>query len=287
MLAVLWMQHAEEYKASARQVFRAAEEHLDESLKPGSAELSQIAVPQGPWTTKDTAIVFDLDETLLDNSDYQAGYVQHHAGFNEVTWDRWVGKSAAREVPGAADFVKKASEKVDKIFYVSNRACRNPIDNVSDASTIEKLCPQLTHTMKVMNDHKFPYAGDREAFYLAGMSSGLKSKKEIREKIGKDFRIVMLVGDNLRDFIDRTDYQKNKEKLEKLWGHRWFLLPNPAYGSWPDEFLAEDDKKAIKDACGDRPKGPDNWEKTGAWDDCAYPFQQRAREAALRSWDDS
>ena len=49
----------------------------------------------------------------------------------------------------------------------------------------------------------------------------------------------MLVGDNLEDFVEsRTAYAENEAALSHLWGKRWFIIPNPAYGSWPEVLSA-------------------------------------------------
>jgi acid phosphatase len=63
-------------------------------------------------------------------------------------------------------------------------------------------------------------------------------KKPRRDFVSATHAIVMLVGDDLGDFVEGVraatiairagEWARTKD----LWGARWFLLPNPSYGSW-------------------------------------------------------
>lgn len=54
------------------------------------------------------------------------------------------------------------------------------------------------------------------------------------------YRIVMLVGDDFGDFYPKAGELSVAERLKDMssapaadwWGRRWFMLPNPMYGSW-------------------------------------------------------
>ena len=53
------------------------------------------------------------------------------------------------------------------------------------------------------------------------------------------YRIMLLVGDSLSDFLQIPPASANLEGREKLfaahqnlWGDRWFQLPDPMYGGW-------------------------------------------------------
>jgi acid phosphatase len=57
--------------------------------------------------------------------------------------------------------------------------------------------------------------------------------------VAAKFRILLLFGDQLGDFLTIPPGEANlagREKLfvahQSLWGERWFQLPNPMYGSW-------------------------------------------------------
>ena len=55
----------------------------------------------------------DIDETVLDNSPYQARLVRDGAEYNEVTWDAWVREQRAKPVPGVVEFARAAQAKGD------------------------------------------------------------------------------------------------------------------------------------------------------------------------------
>ena len=65
------------------------------------------------------------------------------------------------------------------------------------------------------------------------------SDKSVRRAaIAERYRIVALVGDDLRDFVDRPVFEARRNELSGLLGTRWFLLPNPIYGSWERELTS-------------------------------------------------
>ena len=67
LLATLWTQRSVEYRANALTVFALARIRLDEAL----ADKSWTAAPveqKGDFQNLPTAIVLDVDETLVDNS---------------------------------------------------------------------------------------------------------------------------------------------------------------------------------------------------------------------------
>ena len=64
-----------------------------------------------------------------------------------------------------------------------------------------------------------------------------REKGSRRREIDRTHRVVMLVGDNLGDFLggvsaDNATRAGLVAPYEGWWGERWFMLPNPAYGSW-------------------------------------------------------
>ena len=86
LYATLWMQHSAEYRAAAMQAFEGARAQLKTATKCGTAEAGQLQQSKGtcgaksPWAKRPAAIIFDLDETLLDNSAYQAFQIKRRDG---------------------------------------------------------------------------------------------------------------------------------------------------------------------------------------------------------------
>ena len=61
-------------------------------------------------------------------------------------------------------------------------------------------------------------------------------KESRRRFVAENYRVLMLFGDDLADFISgyRTAPQERLRAAlqHSEWGTKWFMLPNPMYGSW-------------------------------------------------------
>jgi acid phosphatase len=71
MNATLWMQVSPEYRAIARQVYEMAGQKLA-APSAGSAALEQSGASTETLARLPTAVILDLDETVLDNTAFQA-----------------------------------------------------------------------------------------------------------------------------------------------------------------------------------------------------------------------
>ena len=65
-----------------------------------------------------------------------------------------------------------------------------------------------------------------------------------RAFVARTYRILLLVGDDLRDFVSvprgtaPADRVALAQRYADRWGERWFLLPNAMYGSWEQSLHA-------------------------------------------------
>ena len=100
------MQQSGEYRALAYQAFNIAKLTFD------TAKSKKITRP---------AIIVDIDETVLDNSPYQAGLLDSDNGFELSTWNQWIKAEKAKAVPGAVEFVNYVNKNWGKVFFISNR----------------------------------------------------------------------------------------------------------------------------------------------------------------------
>ena len=237
--ATLWMQASPEYRAIARQVYRQAEERLVAPV-PGSAALEQAAVPAETLGRLPPAVVLDLDETVLDNTVYQARLLRDRTTYNPKSWGEWVGAGEAEAVPGAREYIARARALGHTVFYISNRDCTTPPPTATDP------CPAKTATMKNLMALGIDAAADPQRMLLRGeRPEWSNSNKSLRRAaIAANYRIVALVGDDLGDFVDPVVYAGDRERLEPRFGATWFLLPNPIYGSWTRPFDALEAKYA-------------------------------------------
>lgn len=239
--AALWMQGAVEYKAAALGVYALARIRLDEAL----ADRKWTAAPdrQGVGYEKlPPAVIVDADETVLDNSAYQAMLARDYAEFSGPTWGAFVDSETARAVPGALEFARYAASKGVTIFYITNR------DAVGEEATRANL--------KALG---FPVSDDKDTIFTQGEREEWKpSAKGVRvAEAAKGHRILLMIGDNLGDFTD--DYKGTPaerlsvyERNRAHWGKDWLVVPNPAYGSWESSLfggnykLSPDERRRLK-----------------------------------------
>ena len=218
--AVLWMQRSVEYKATALTAFTLARIRLDQAL----LDPNWTAAPQeqtGAYQALPPAIVLDVDESILDNSAYQAWMTLQATTFDPKTWNAYVNTVSSRAIPGAVEFARYASSRGVKVFYVSNR-----------------VAEEEPATRKNLEQLGFPMGGDADTMLMARKQPDWGSAKGSRRAfIAKRYRILLNVGDNLGDFVDDyrgTEAERLKvlEKHKERWGREWIMIANPSYGSF-------------------------------------------------------
>lgn len=218
--AVLWMQTALEYEAGALQAYRLAQLQLDAALADPAwtAAIEQ----RGDASALPPAVVVDVDETVLDNSYYQARMVRDNTAYSTATWDAWVSEQKATAIPGAREFARYAADQGVTVFYVTNRTA-----NLEEATRANLAAEQ------------FPMAAGVDTVLTRGERPewSASAKGPRRTHVAAGYRILLLVGDDLGDFVAEAagtpEERRTRTQLyEGWWGRRWIMLPNPTYGSW-------------------------------------------------------
>lgn len=216
--ATLWVQTAGEYRASALQAWRAARHSLDRALADPAwtAALEQ----HGDYASLPPAIIVDADETVIDNSPFEARLVLQGTEFSESGWDRWVAERNAGAVPGAVQFLNDAAARGVTIFYVTNR------DHSGEADTLANLVRL-----------GFPIAPGQDVLLTSGENGWNSDKSPRRRHVANRYRIVLMAGDDMNDFLSGTRVAPPErlaivDRYADWWGERWIVLPNPLYGSW-------------------------------------------------------
>jgi len=219
ILATLWYQQSAEMKALYYQCFRNAEIALSENLA---------------WSDKarPAAVVLDIDETVLDNSPYQAWQVIENKPFTDQDWTRWVNMAQAEPLPGALGFTRYADSLGVEVFYVSNR-------------TVADMTPTITNLRAL----GFP---DADTTHIL-LKQGSSSKTERRALIEKNYEILLLIGDNLADHsgaYERRGPDLGFARVEtdrEMFGTRYIILPNPMYGNWLGEIMRQSGGTTARD----------------------------------------
>ncbi|MBE7637802.1 acid phosphatase [Sneathiella sp. P13V-1] len=219
MNATLWTQTSVEFKANAIAAFKLAEIMLDRALenKDWTAALEQ----GDNYQNKPPAVILDVDETVLDNSEYEAWLIKAGKNYSSKTWGPYVDEAISKAIPGSKEFIKYAASKGVEIFYVSNRKA-----------------PGEAGTRKNLKALGYPVNEKIDTVLLRNERENWGSEKGTRRAhIAQDYRIVMLLGDNLGDFVDakKANLEERNEILNKYaanWSTKWITIPNPMYGSW-------------------------------------------------------
>ncbi|WP_286034048.1 5'-nucleotidase, lipoprotein e(P4) family [Fusobacterium necrogenes] len=199
-----WYQTSGEAKALYLQGYNVATQKLKEYLK----------LPHN----KPYSIVLDLDETVVDNSPYQAENILRGRAYDIESWDEWVQMKKAKAVPGAKEFLQFADKNGVKIYYISDR--------------VES---QLEATIENLKAEGIPVQGEDSV--LLKNKEDKSGKVNRREYVKKHTQLIMLFGDNLSDFdvfsSKSIEERNNKvEELAKEFGDRFIIFPNPMYGAF-------------------------------------------------------
>ena len=205
VMALVWMQASAEYRELCYQAYNLAEMLVDKAvsgLKPGDKPL---------------AIICDLDETLLDNSAYDSGFIGRNDAYSGKTWTQWEMAAQAKAMPGAAGFLNDVQARHVEVFYVTNR------DQAG-----------LSGTTKNLLDLGFPFA-DGKHILVATNTSDKQGRFDL---VTKDYNVVVYMGDNANDLPIGTWHKGMKERNaivdqnKSKFGTQFVALPNPSYGDW-------------------------------------------------------
>lgn len=201
---ILYQQTAAEYRALCYQAYNIA-------------ELRVNAIPKRKLRRGKPAIITDLDETVLDNSYQEAQLIKDGKVYNNADWKRWSDKSVATGVPGSVAFLQYAAKKGITIFYISNR----------DTS-------ELQSTLTNLKNLNLPNADLAHMLFMEKISS----KETRRQIVMNKYHVVMLLGDNLNDFMNVFEKKPIAERFAETetqreeWGKKFIVLPNSCYGEW-------------------------------------------------------
>jgi 5'-nucleotidase (lipoprotein e(P4) family) len=200
LLAINWVQQSGEYQALTYQAYNIAKVAFDNAVQ------QNITNP---------AVVIDIDETVLDNSPYQASLINTNNEFSSNTWNQWVMAEKAQAIPGAVEFINYVNSNGGTVFFISNRdesSTHNSAQNDLELATINNLHKlEITGVSeetvllkgeftKIIDGQEHQGKQWREQAITKGLANGIK------------YNIVMLVGDNLNDF---AELEKNNNDLRK------------------------------------------------------------------------
>lgn len=219
--ANLYMQTAAEYRACCYQAYNLATYRLKEKAAEARAKDKDVKL----------AVVMDLDETVFDNAGFQATQLRSGFAYDQRLWDLWEKSSTNKLgfIPGAHEFITAAQNLNVSVIYISNRS--------------EKLRTEAKQALATLG---IPIQSEDQLL----LSTDSSDKTARREATEKNYTVLLYVGDNLRDFkesykcpslgertppeLQQAIAARKKVVTEDrdLWGDKFIILPNPAYGEW-------------------------------------------------------
>lgn len=233
--ATLWMQNSAEYKALTTTVYQAATGKLSTALG-GDRFTALVEQQEMDYKELPPAIILDVDETVLDNSPFQARLIKKNESYTPQKWNDWVREEKAEAIAGALAFTQKAADKGFTVFYLTNREAEVEEATLNNLKKLGFPLKEGEDVLLTKNEH----------------SNWTSAKVERRKYIAQNYRVLMLFGDNLNDFFSAKDIS-NEERLtfideyRERFGTQWFVLPNPVYGSWEQALYDFEDGLSAKE----------------------------------------
>lgn len=198
----LWYQTSGEFKALSYQAYNLARLKLAADL-------------ENKYNAK-RAVVFDIDETVLDNSFSGAYEVKYNIAWDQERFNQWVAQKRAEAIPGAIDFINYAVKNRVEVIFISNRT------EAQKEDTLE-------------NFKRLGIPAKKENLYFLGKEW---SKEKRRQAVLSKYHVVLYFGDNLGDFHKDWDDKTAEERRALVdqhredFGEKFIILPNPLYGDW-------------------------------------------------------
>jgi len=202
-LALVGFQTSAECRALYYQAFNTARMMLDNDLRTKKY-------------AKKRAVVFDIDDTILDDSQHSAMLLKESKLF-PYRYDEWIEAAREEALPGALEFARYAASRGVEIFYISNRTTN-----------------MLNATVRNLQNAGFPQAREDHVLLMGDDPS----KESRRNSVGANHEIVLLLGDNLNDLSNSfekksiADRFAETDKARSQFASRYIVLPNPVYGAW-------------------------------------------------------
>lgn len=193
---VRWVKKSNEYSSLCEQIYNSARLVLKDQF---------VGIDH-------PIIVMDLDETVLNNAQYQVELFEKSETYNPNSWNAWVNKELATAVPGVKSFILDFKTKHKGIIiFISNR----------DASTLKATQNNLDSLGLFFEDDIFLLRKDKK-------DTKILRRNEVIGGLGRmesygPSNVLAYFGDQIGDFPNDKIFVFSLNK---------FMLPNPMYGEW-------------------------------------------------------
>jgi len=220
-LEVKYVRDSAEYATLSRQVYRMA-----------TAAVAKSHPAAGTW-----GVILDVDETTLDNSQYQLERGIYGLGYDDASWASWVQRAEARTVPGVKDFLDAVRNSGGKVIFITDRYTEYVALDGSKTDLLKATRDNLANNGLLVSAD------------LLCLKTNPNDSKAARRKSAKDgsgvcswsgtaVQIVAFAGDQMTDF-PQTGEPFAGAGTDKEFGSSFFLLPQPMYGRWTNGVTRE------------------------------------------------
>ena len=190
---VRWVTESKEYNKLCMQIYRSAWRIIRNVY------------------AEDRVIIMDLDETVLDNSQYQVELLDKNESFNMTSWAKWVNREEAKLVPGAKEYIDVVRSYGIQLIFISNR--------------MDERLNATINNMKILDIYS-----DSDIFLLRKNKKDKKTvrRNEIYNSTGRmanysTYTVIQYLGDAMGDF---PSYDSKQFSVDQ------YIFPNPMYGKW-------------------------------------------------------
>jgi 5'-nucleotidase (lipoprotein e(P4) family) len=198
--SVHWFRDSAEQKATYLETYRVA---------TSSARTLSAGLGPNSW-----GVILDIDETILDNSDYQKQQALAGVGFTRESWNTWVLQRKAGLLPGAKAFIDAVREELHgEVALVTNRTLDQCSATEDNLRAVGVKYDQI-HCDEAGDGDKNPRF-QKVIHGVPGVTPALE--------------VLIWVGDNIQDFPGLTQQEPGNFSP---FGKNYFALPDPMYGSW-------------------------------------------------------
>ena len=188
---VRWVVNSSEYEKLCRHIYSQAINDISKIFVDGNS-----------------AIIMDLDETVLDNSQYQIELHEKGESFTMKSWSKWVVRAEAKLVPGAKEFFDYIRKMNIQIIFISNRMNERLASTIRNMKKLGIYNKQDMYLLRLDKKDK-KYIRRNEVYTGTARMDGYGPKN-----------VVAYFGDAMGDFPEDDNLGKQ------------YIFPNPMYGKW-------------------------------------------------------
>jgi predicted secreted acid phosphatase len=139
------------------------------------------------------------------------------SAFTSESWAEWVFQEVAGPIPPAFEFVRVVQEMGGHVVIVTNRD--------------EVLCESTRANLE-----RLGLVPDLVLCRLPGEPEKNQRFQRVQRGTASPdlpaLSVVAWIGDNIQDFPGFTQEDRGDPSTFAAFGHLYFVVPNPMYGSW-------------------------------------------------------